>query len=344
MTHIPQSIALGPGGRTTSRLGFGCSSIAGGLTRRASLALLEAAFDAGIRHFDVAPMYGHGTAEAVVGEFVQRHTGDVTLTTKYGILPPPAGGMLNVARALVRPLANRVPPLRQYLIRRAGDIAQPTAKAAFTPVEAMRSLEASLRALRVERLDLFLLHDADGDDLQDRGLLRMLHDARDAGKIANFGVGSPARVVEELVKTHPEYCPVVQSEWSALSEAPFSPERFYLCHRTIAGAADRVQAWFREDATLCGEWERGVGMSLADPENVTALLLTIALLHTPGVVLFSSRKQERIERNVRSAADDRLVGPALRFSRLLRAHAGAQPGFETVPRTLAGAAVPAVPS
>ena len=52
------SIALGSA--TTTRLGLGGSSIMGVLNRRQSLALLESAYDAGIRHFDTAPMYGYG--------------------------------------------------------------------------------------------------------------------------------------------------------------------------------------------------------------------------------------------------------------------------------------------
>ena len=59
----------------------------GSISRRESLRLLEAAFDAGIRHFDVAPMYGYGEAEGCLGEFLQRHRADVTVTTKYGIPP-----------------------------------------------------------------------------------------------------------------------------------------------------------------------------------------------------------------------------------------------------------------
>ncbi|WP_433964054.1 aldo/keto reductase [Tunturiibacter gelidiferens] len=83
MAQIP----LGDTGRTTTRLGFGCSSLMGAMGRRASLAILESAYDAGIRHFDVAPMYGYGEAEGCLGEFLQRHRHQITVTTKYGIPP-----------------------------------------------------------------------------------------------------------------------------------------------------------------------------------------------------------------------------------------------------------------
>jgi D-threo-aldose 1-dehydrogenase len=51
-------IDLATTGRKTTRLGYGCSSLMGAMGRKESLAMLECAFDAGVRHFDVAPMYG----------------------------------------------------------------------------------------------------------------------------------------------------------------------------------------------------------------------------------------------------------------------------------------------
>ena len=80
--EMMEQINLGTSGRTTTRLGFGCGSIMGAMSGRDSLALLEAAYDAGIRHFDVAPRYGYGEAESCLGEFLQRHRGQVTVTTK----------------------------------------------------------------------------------------------------------------------------------------------------------------------------------------------------------------------------------------------------------------------
>ena len=50
-----------------ARLGYGTSGLHGGLSKRPSLRLLEAAFDAGVRHFDTAPMYGLGDSEAIGG-------------------------------------------------------------------------------------------------------------------------------------------------------------------------------------------------------------------------------------------------------------------------------------
>ncbi len=334
------TVALGPLGRVTTVLGFGCSGISGGLGRRKSLALLETAYDAGIRHFDVAPMYGFGTAEEVVGEFAFRHAGWITVTTKFGIAPPASGGALNAVRTLVRPMANRVPALRRRLIQRAGAVAQGSAKVGFTALEATRSLEASLRRLRVERLDLFLLHDAEPDDLQDDCLLRMLQDAQDAGKILNFGVGSPAHTIEALTRTHPQYCGVVQHEWSALGEEFSVTNRFHVCHRTIAGAAPVVQQWLQQDAVLQARWSAQVGTDLANADKLAALLLKVSLVLTPGMVLFSSRQAKRIVQNVDVATDESLVAPALRLYSLVRAQLERiRSGHAIQPESLLGATV-----
>jgi hypothetical protein len=88
-------IRLSTTGRTTTRLGYGCSSLMGAMGRKESIAMLEAAFEAGLRHFDVAPMYGFGQAESCVGEFLSRHKAEVTVTTKYGISAPKRQGLLS---------------------------------------------------------------------------------------------------------------------------------------------------------------------------------------------------------------------------------------------------------
>ena len=112
-----RSIQLGPNGRTTSQLGFGCSSLMGASGKRASLATLEAAFAAGIRHFDVAPMYGYGEAESCLGEFLKRHPGAATVTTKYGIPPARNQALLGMARRVAGPVVRALPGLKSRLLQ-----------------------------------------------------------------------------------------------------------------------------------------------------------------------------------------------------------------------------------
>src|SRR5215469_2690095 len=204
-----EQIVLAEGGRETTRLGYGCSSLMAGIGRRESLRLLEIAYDAGIRHFDVAPMYGYGEAESCLGEFAERHRNDVTLTTKYGIAPPKRGRLLRAGRRLAGPVLQRIPALKHRLARAAGAVAAPAAKLAFNPEEARASLENSLRLLRTDFIDLWLLHEPEAGNLTDEGLLRYLHELVTQGRIRAFGIGSDSAKLAGLQHERPDYCQVI---------------------------------------------------------------------------------------------------------------------------------------
>ena len=70
--------------------GGGLGQVWGETTREEAIATVNLALENGINHLDVAPMYGKGEAERVVGEvFKGKDLGDVKITTKcrLGTLP-----------------------------------------------------------------------------------------------------------------------------------------------------------------------------------------------------------------------------------------------------------------
>ena len=99
-------------------LGFGCSSLAS-VGEKKALQLLGTAFDAGVRHFDVARYYGYGEAESLLGAFVKSRRSEVTITTKFGIEPPRRTNALRLAMQAGRKVAEFVPAVRGFLRRRA---------------------------------------------------------------------------------------------------------------------------------------------------------------------------------------------------------------------------------
>lgn len=310
-----------PNGRTTTRLGFGCTPLMNGRGRRESLALLDAAYAAGIRHFDTAPMYGFGESESCLGEFLATHP-DATVTTKYGIAAPKRRGLLSVARMVVAPVIQRVPAVKAKLARAAA-AAAPSAKAKFTAEEARVSLENSLRALRVDRIDIWLLHEAEADDLRDEGLLRFCEEATRAGKIGAFGVGSEAKKLPALRAQRPQFCSVLQYEWSvldeALNDAVNGGDAFRVHHRALTDNFRALQQKLREDAPLRRQWSEAVGADLADSSVLAALMLKAALVeHPQSIVLVSSKSKAHIEDNVRTAQDAALEDAARRLYRVAR--------------------------
>src|ERR1700722_10139123 len=102
-----------------AQLGFGTSQLMGRIGRKGSLRLMEVAYDAGIRHFDTAPLYGLGAAEAMVGEFAAGKRAHTTIATKFGIRPPTRSPLMDFAKSTARVAVKVVPSLRAKLRARA---------------------------------------------------------------------------------------------------------------------------------------------------------------------------------------------------------------------------------
>ncbi|HEX5284778.1 MAG TPA: aldo/keto reductase [Bryocella sp.] len=313
-----QQIRLASSGRETTRLGYGCSSIMGALGRRQSLHMLEAAYDAGIRHFDVAPMYGYGEAEGCLGELVARHP-DITITTKYGIAPPKRAGFLRAARRVAAPVLQRVPALKRRLARAASAVAAPAEKSRFNAEEARASLENSLRALRRNFIDVWLLHEAEASDLADDTLLRFLEDAVQQGEIGRFGVGSDSAKLPALLRERPAYCQVIQHDWCVLHPLEPHGPAFHIHHRALTDCLHALHNKLTADSQLCRRWSGITDRDLGRRENLAALMLKAALvLHPNTILLVSSKNPAHIRENVRVAEDASLEEPARRLHQLVQ--------------------------
>jgi D-threo-aldose 1-dehydrogenase len=313
-------IELADTGRRTTQLGFGCAYL---LPETAGL--LEVAYDAGIRHFDVARAYGRGLTEGLLGKFLKRKDGDVTVTSKYGIRPPFSHPMHGAARALLRPLVRRlrrVPAMDRQITQSIRND-----KAAFTAEEAKASLELSLRNLRRERIDLFLMHEASADDLKDEGLAVFLEDCVARGLIGGYGVGGDVSRADRLFRERPAFCRVMQFNWTALDPAADHEAAFSARYRVNSRENPAVAALLGADPQQIADWSARIDDDLAAPGRLQQLLLKAALELRPNdLILFSSTKPAHILANVTTWEDSRLAAPARRLVDLLLAHG---PGSET---------------
>jgi aryl-alcohol dehydrogenase-like predicted oxidoreductase len=303
-----QTIPLADTGRHTTRLGFGCSTLMGATSRRDSLRLLETAYDAGIRHFDVAPMYGYGEAESCLGEFLQHHRDQITVTTKYGIPQPKNSALIQVGRSIAAPIVRKIPSLKRYLAQTANALTRNEAHPAFTAAQAKVSLGHSLTALRTSRIDLWLLHEVTARDLGDDTLLRLLEDEVKKGAIGSFGIGSSADKIAALVAEHPAYCRTLQYEWSILDAATQPTKPFRIHHRALTSNFRKLHQTLLNNKPLTQRWSESTNTDLANPETLprtlASLMLKAALVMNPSsIILFSSKDPAHIHANVQTAAD-----------------------------------------
>jgi len=186
-----KTVELVPG-RASSVIGFGCASLMGAVDKQAATRAIAAALEADINHFDVAPSYGYGEAESLLGETLPKSRDHLVVVTKYGIETNPLAGRFRSLKSVVRP-AFRL--LKRTVLRGPAVTARLAARVRLTP-EGMRiSVERSLSRLRAECLDGLLLHDpADPSALTD-DLRAAASDLIAAGKIQAFGVTCPPDAV-----------------------------------------------------------------------------------------------------------------------------------------------------
>ncbi|WP_406163878.1 aldo/keto reductase [Streptomyces sp. NBC_00882] len=143
-----RSTRLGRSGVAVTELAFGAAALGNLHTPvddESAAATVDAAWEAGIRYFDTAPHYGLGLSEIRLGRALTgRPRGSFTVSTKVGrLLEPvdhPTGD--DCAQGFAVPATHR----------RIWD---------FSADGILRSIDASLRRLGLDALDVVYLHDPD---------------------------------------------------------------------------------------------------------------------------------------------------------------------------------------
>ena len=135
-----------------SVVGYGCWGISGGdvwnsTTDQDSIRAVRAAVDGGVTFFDVAPVYGFGHAETILGKALGNRRSNVLVATKCGLVWDDQGNITNDLSA-----ASILAEIDRSL-RRLGvdyvDIYQMHWPDPATPIE--ESMEALLRLRRWAR-------------------------------------------------------------------------------------------------------------------------------------------------------------------------------------------------
>jgi aryl-alcohol dehydrogenase-like predicted oxidoreductase len=90
-----------------SVVGLGCNNFGRALDKDGSKAVVEAALEVGINHFDTASNYGEGQSESFLGAAVGKLRDDVVIATKVGVPIPGWEGSGGAAPPYVRQVLER---------------------------------------------------------------------------------------------------------------------------------------------------------------------------------------------------------------------------------------------
>jgi aryl-alcohol dehydrogenase-like predicted oxidoreductase len=160
------------------------ASLATRYSRAEVEASLREAREAGITFFDTADVYGQGDSERLLGKLFRSAGEGMMFCTKAGLT---VGSMEPVVR-LIKPVANSI--LRRW---RSARVATTQARRrqerqCFDPDYLSGRIEGSLRRLKVDRIDLFLLHNPPVDVPQRDAVFERLTRFKAQGKLRWFGV------------------------------------------------------------------------------------------------------------------------------------------------------------
>jgi D-threo-aldose 1-dehydrogenase len=296
--------ALGEGIRTT-RLGFGCAGLFRISDRAQRMSLLSTAYDEGIRHFDVAPMYGLGRAESELGSFARARRSELTIATKFGIKPTLVGRGIGHAQGPIRRVFAARPAVREHARAPAGPtrlVYEPSRLLydleGYNATGARRSLERSLRALNTDYLDMLLLHEPVPGSVRSDEVSSCLEDARAAGLIRSWGIAGEPEPTSEVASSFSERIPIRQLRDDVfLRSLRSSPDgTVFITYGVIARPLARLLRIMIINDVLSDKWQNLVGTNLREAAGALASLLLRAAFraNSSGVVLFSTGKPARI--------------------------------------------------
>src|SRR5512133_1004295 len=156
---IMQYRILGSTGLKVSVIGLGTWQFGGEWARTYTQSeadqILDEAAESGINLLDTAECYGDHTSERLIGDYLKRHhRSKWIVATKFGH------------------------HFRGFLTR----------DQMWSPKDVRDQLEASLRALNVDTIDLYQFHSGTDDQFLRQDLWSMLAEQKRAGKIRHLGV------------------------------------------------------------------------------------------------------------------------------------------------------------
>ncbi len=214
---------LGSSDLEVTVVGLGCNNFGGRIDEEASRAVIDAALDAGVTFFDTADVYGnYGGSEEIIGRALQGRRDRVVLATKFG--------------------------------HDLGD--GETARGARPYIR--KAVEASLRRLQTDRIDLYQYHRPDGVTPIEE-TLEALHELVQEGTVRAIGSSNftPAMVEDaHRIASERGLTPFVseQSEYSWLKRDA-EQELLPACERLGVGF---IPYFPLASGLLTGKYDRGV--------------------------------------------------------------------------------------
>lgn len=298
-------------GRYVSAIGFGCASLGSRISATDGHRAIAHALDFGVSWFDVAPPYGDGHAEALLGQALRGRRDKVVVCTKFGIAAP----QLSLTARLVRPAARQAVATFPALRRVASRSRSTGTRAPIDPATIETSVTNSLRSLGTDYIDVLAMHDPAPGDAENDAIFAVLRRLIDKGHVRAVSVAGPPDSIIAAVRSakpidvaqFPD-TPLADAATQLRSQLPAPP--MFVTHgvfNTDAAAAIAGLDGARRDRIAAIAGQHGVDASQA----LHDLPLGFAFSSNPdGVVIISMFNTKHMERNIAASGAPPIPGLA----------------------------------
>lgn len=291
--------------REVSALGFGCAFLGSRVSESQGLRALNYAFERGITWYDVAPAYGDGEAEGILGKFLGGRRDRVAICTKFGVPRPVVSPLMRLLKPAARAMAKALPHWGSGKpgAKRIGN------KNRLHPEQIEGSVIESLRRLRTDYIDVLALDDPSPQDCTNEAVLRELRRVIRKGYVRCVAIAGAPEAIIAGART-PDLYKIAQ-----LPENPFSrtvaavkdalagdAKFFFVTHSVFGvGALERLSHLLVGDGGRLGALASQLAYN--PPFMASEMLLDYAFATNPeGVVLASMFNQTHIDMNCARAA------------------------------------------
>jgi aryl-alcohol dehydrogenase-like predicted oxidoreductase len=275
------------------KLGFGCAGLSSLNNDYESIKILNVAFDEGITHFDVAPLYGMGKTEGILGKFIQNKRDQITITTKFGLNPPKYTSSGNLFFKTAKTLVKSFPIFSDLVSKKV----MREVVSSYTSKNARISLEKSLKELKTDYVDYYFLHEANYEEAISEDLIATISKLKEEGKILEIGIGSAYAKVKDNLNNYPNFYKIFQFESDIINDNLDAIEEIQNLKLITHSALQLLKLLpNKEKVSRIIYEESGI-----NSEQLSSFLLYYNYINNPyGMVLFSSTSKVRVKNNIYS--------------------------------------------
>ncbi|WP_437187191.1 aldo/keto reductase [Planctomicrobium sp. SH668] len=286
-------------GRRTTNFGFGCASLLRLASGRQRRALIGRAFGEGVRHFDVARMYGLGAAEQELGFGLGSNRSQATIATKFGFPAKGTTAMRTAVQSVGRFVIGKLKGLRKGVKKGFSDPPRDYSLAGLK-----ESLETSLSQLNVEQVDVLFYHEARNFAEMPAETTEQLKAYVQQGKIGGYGVSTfidEAGPIASLAETSPDFLWQVGIRkpgdyFNSLPEMSTGPFGVF---GLIGGLAQPVHKRLSLSPVRLSEWSERLGLNLRDFEDFSISTLAVSsVLYPESLIIFSTTHPKRLSQTL----------------------------------------------